>query len=43
MGTLWLYLGGLLVALIAVNVLLVRTLRAERRREAEERRLKSGR
>jgi hypothetical protein len=43
MGTLWLYLGGLLLALVAVNILITRTLRAERRRQAEERRVKSGR
>lgn len=34
------YLGGLLLALIVINVVLVRTLRAEKRREAEERRRK---
>lgn len=39
--TLWLYLGGLLLAVLAVNVLLVRTIRAEKRRQAEERRGKS--
>jgi sensor domain CHASE-containing protein len=43
MRSLLFYLGGLLLALIAVNVLIVRTIRAEKRREAEERRLKSQR
>jgi hypothetical protein len=36
-GSLWLYLGGLLLALVAINVLLMRTIRAEKRRQAEER------
>jgi TfoX/Sxy family transcriptional regulator of competence genes len=36
-GSLWLYLGGLLLALVAINVLLIRTIRAEKRRQAEER------
>ena len=35
-GSLWLYLGGLLLALVVINVLLVRTIRAEKRRQAEE-------
>ena len=43
MRSLLLYLGGLLLALIAVNVFIVRSIRAEKRREAEERRLKSRR
>jgi hypothetical protein len=43
MGSLLLYLGGLLLALIVVNVFIVRTIRAEKRREAEEQRLKSRR
>jgi hypothetical protein len=38
-----LYLGGLLLALIAINVLIVRTIRAEKRRQAEERRHPSRR
>jgi hypothetical protein len=37
MRSLWLYLGGLLIALVAVNVLVMRTIRAEKRRQAEER------
>jgi hypothetical protein len=37
------YLGGLLVALIAINVLLVRTIRAEKRREHEAQRRRSSR
>ena len=37
MRSLWLYLGGLLIALVAINVLLVRTIRAEKRRQAKER------
>jgi hypothetical protein len=43
MRSLILYLGGLLLALIAINVVLVRTIRADKRREAEERRRKSAR
>lgn len=43
MRLLWLYLGGLLLALVAINLLLVRTIRAEKRREAEKRRHKSRR
>jgi hypothetical protein len=43
MRSLWLYLGGLLLALVAINVLLVRAIRAEKRRQAEERRFKSRR
>lgn len=38
MGSLWLYLAGLLVVLIAINILLVRTIRREKQREAEARR-----
>jgi hypothetical protein len=38
-----LYLGGLLIALVAINVLLVRTIRAEKRRQGEERRHRSRR
>jgi len=38
-----LYLAALLVVLIAMNIFLVRAIRAEKRREAEERRLKSHR
>jgi hypothetical protein len=38
-----LYLGVLLLALIAINVLLVRTIRAGKRRQAEERRHHSRR
>jgi hypothetical protein len=41
-GYLLLYLGGLLAVLIALNVLVVRSIRAERRREAEPRRSRSG-
>jgi hypothetical protein len=37
MRSLWLYLGGLLIALVAINVLLMRTIRAEKRRQAKER------
>jgi hypothetical protein len=37
MQSLWFYLGGLLLALVAINVLLMRTIRAEKRRRAEER------
>jgi hypothetical protein len=37
MRSLWIYLGGLLLALVVVNLLLVRTIRAEKRRQAEER------
>jgi len=36
-----LYLAALLVVLIAMNIFLVRAIRSEKRREAEERRLKS--
>jgi hypothetical protein len=43
MRSLWLYLGGLLLALVAINVILMRTIRAEKRREAEERRRGSRR
>jgi hypothetical protein len=43
MRSLWLYLGGLLLALIAINVVLVRAIRAEKRRDAEDRRRKSRR
>ena len=43
MRSLWLYLGGLLLALVAINVLLMRTIRAEKRREEEERRRGSRR
>jgi hypothetical protein len=43
MRSLLLYLGGLLLALIAVNVLIIRTIRAEKRRDADERRTKSHR
>ncbi|MGH9346381.1 MAG: hypothetical protein ACRD26_03850 [Vicinamibacterales bacterium] len=43
MRLLWLYLGGLLLALVAINLLLVRTIRAEKRREAEARRHQSRR
>jgi hypothetical protein len=38
-----LYLGGLLLALVAINVLLMRTIRAEKRRERDEHRHRSGR
>jgi hypothetical protein len=38
-----LYLAGLLLALIVMNVFLVRTIRAEKRRQADERRVKSRR
>lgn len=37
MRSLWLYLGGLLIALVAINVLLMRAIRAEKRRQATER------
>jgi hypothetical protein len=37
------YLGALLLALIAINVLLVRTIRAEKQREHEAQRRKSPR
>jgi hypothetical protein len=38
-----LYLGGLLLVLIAINVLLVRTIRAEKQREREEQHHRSRR
>jgi hypothetical protein len=38
-----LYLGGLLLILILVNVVLVRTIRAEKRRQDDGRRFKRGR
>lgn len=38
MSPLWLFLGGLLIAVVAINALIVRTIRAEKRREAMERR-----
>ena len=38
MQSLWLYLGGLLLALVAINLFLMRTIRAEKRRDAEQRR-----
>jgi hypothetical protein len=38
-----LYLAGLLLALIVMNVFLVRAIRAEKRRQADERRVKSRR
>jgi sensor domain CHASE-containing protein len=38
-----LYLGILLLALIAINVLLVRTIRAEKRRDREHERYRSHR
>ena len=38
-----LYLAGLLIALLAINVLLVRTIRAEKRRQGEARRHRSHR
>jgi hypothetical protein len=38
-----LYLGVLLLILIAVNVVLVRTIRAEKRRHDDERRVKAER
>jgi hypothetical protein len=40
--TLLLYLGGLLLALIAINVLLMRTMRAEKEREREGRHRERG-
>ena len=44
MRSLWLYLGGLLIALVAINVLLMRAIRAEKRRQEKERlRDRSGR
>jgi len=36
MQSLWLYLGGLLLALVVINVLVMRIIRAEKRRQAEE-------
>jgi hypothetical protein len=41
--SLLLYLGGLLLMVIAVNVVLVRMIRAEKRRQDEERRVKGDR
>ena len=38
-----LYLAGMLLVLIGINLVLVRSIRAEKRREADERRLKSHR
>jgi hypothetical protein len=38
MQSLWLYLGALLLALVAINVLLIRTIRAEKRRHADHQR-----
>ena len=43
MLSLLLYAGALLAALVLVNVLIVRTIRAERARDAEDRRHKSQR
>lgn len=40
MGTVWLYLAGLLFGLLVVNIVLVRMIRREKRREAAERRQK---
>jgi len=40
-GYLLLYLAGLLAVLVAINVLLVRTIRAERRRDTNRRRSRS--
>jgi hypothetical protein len=40
MGSLWMYLGGLLLALVAINVLVVRTIRAEKRRDSSAQREK---
>ena len=37
MSSLLIYLTGLLIAVIAINVLLVRTIRAEQRRDRENR------
>ena len=35
MPWLWLYIGGLLLAVVGINVLVLRTIRAERRRSRE--------
>jgi len=43
MRSMWLYLGGLLLAIVGINVLVMRTIRAEKRRQREERGSRSSR
>jgi hypothetical protein len=37
MRSLWLYLGGLLLAVVVINLLVLRIIRAEQRRSIERR------